>query len=132
MDLRRTGLYWPDIGCWEHAHPCRAAGPAQPQRPLLRVSHRDHAGEPHFRKAPRPQELRSGDGGAAGLEAEQRRQPELARVETVEAPQQSVNEFEMDLTDEAEEDVARTSRMTRVVQGVARQVALDPNDGMEL
>jgi len=64
--------------------------------------------------------------------SEQRRQPELARVETVDAPQQSVNEFEIDLVDETEDDVALNSRMTRVMQGVARQVSLDPNDGMEL
>ena len=64
--------------------------------------------------------------------SEQRRQPELARVETVDAPQQSVNEFEIDLADETDDDVARTSRMTRVMHGVARQVSLDPNDGMEL
>ena len=64
--------------------------------------------------------------------SEQRRQPELARVETVEAPQQVRNEFEIDLADETDDDVARTSRMTRVMQGVTRQVSLDPNDGMEL
>ncbi|MFG1191784.1 conjugal transfer protein TraG [Xanthobacter flavus] len=64
--------------------------------------------------------------------SEQRRQPELARVESVDVPQQSVNEFEIDLADETDDDVARTSRMTRVMQGVARQVSLDPNDGLEL
>ncbi|MFG1283190.1 conjugal transfer protein TraG [Xanthobacter autotrophicus] len=64
--------------------------------------------------------------------SEQRRQPELARVETVEAPAQPRNEFEIDLVDETEDDVALNSRMTRVMQGVARQVSLDPNDGMEL
>jgi len=64
--------------------------------------------------------------------SEQRRQPELTRVETVEMPQQVRNEFEFDLVDETEDDLARTSRMTRVMQGVARQVSLDPNDGMEL
>ncbi len=64
--------------------------------------------------------------------SEQRRQPELARVETVETSQQVRNEFEIDLVDETEDDVARTSRITGVMQGVARQVSLDPNDGMEL
>lgn len=64
--------------------------------------------------------------------SEQRRQPELARVEPVEVPRPSRNEFEIDLVDETEDDVARTSRMTGVMQGVARQVSLDPNDGMEL
>ena len=64
--------------------------------------------------------------------SEQRRQPELARVETVEMPQQVRNAFEIDLVDDSDEDVARVGRMTRVMQGVARQVSLDPNDGMEL
>ncbi|UJX44194.1 conjugal transfer protein TraG [Xanthobacter sp. YC-JY1] len=64
--------------------------------------------------------------------SEQRRQPELARVETLEALQQVPNEFEIDLVDETEDDVARTSRMNRVMQGVARQVSLDLNAGMEL
>ncbi|MFG1266051.1 conjugal transfer protein TraG [Xanthobacter aminoxidans] len=64
--------------------------------------------------------------------SEQRRQPELARVETVEALQQVRNEFEIDLVDDSDEDVARAGRMARVMQDVARQVSLDPNDGMEL
>jgi type IV secretion system protein VirD4 len=42
------------------------------------------------------------------------------------------NEFEPDLSDDVEEDVARNRRMIRQVQGIARQVAMDPNDGMEL
>ncbi|MFG1384187.1 type IV secretory system conjugative DNA transfer family protein, partial [Xanthobacter sp. V3C-4] len=64
--------------------------------------------------------------------SERRRQPELARVAPVETPAQPRNEFEIDLADEGEDDVARNSRMTRVMQGVARQVSLDPRDGMEL
>jgi type IV secretion system protein VirD4 len=31
-----------------------------------------------------------------------------------------------------EDTATRNSRMTRLMQGVARQVTLDPNDGMEL
>ncbi len=64
--------------------------------------------------------------------SERRHQPELSRVEPVEEKKPIENEFEIDLTDEAEDDTARTSRMTRVMQGVARQVSLDPGDGMEL
>ena len=64
--------------------------------------------------------------------SEQRRQPELARVEPVEMSQRPLNEFEIDLVDDSEDDAARASRTTRVMQGVARQVSLDPNDGMEL
>jgi hypothetical protein len=36
------------------------------------------------------------------------------------------------IDDEAEDDAARNSRMNRLMQGVARQVSLDPGDGMEL
>ncbi|MEP9356176.1 MULTISPECIES: conjugal transfer protein TraG [Xanthobacter] len=64
--------------------------------------------------------------------SERRQQPELARVAPVEEPALPQNEFEIDLADESEDDVARNSRMTRVMQGVARQVSLDPRDGMEL
>jgi type IV secretion system protein VirD4 len=31
-----------------------------------------------------------------------------------------------------EEEATRNRRMARLMQGVARQVSLDPNDGMEL
>ncbi|MFG1389166.1 conjugal transfer protein TraG [Xanthobacter versatilis] len=64
--------------------------------------------------------------------SERRQQPELARVASVEESALPQNEFEIDLADESEDDVARNSRMTRVMQGVARQVSLDPHDGMEL
>lgn len=64
--------------------------------------------------------------------SEQRRQPELARAEPVEVPRPSRNEFEIDLSDDSEDGLAQASRMTRVMQGVARQVSLDPRGGMEL
>lgn len=64
--------------------------------------------------------------------SERRHQPELSRIEPAEQREPIKNEFEIDLTDETEDDNARTSRMTRVMQGVARQVSLDPGDGMEL
>ena len=64
--------------------------------------------------------------------SERRHQPELSRVEPVDEKKPVENEFEIDLTDDTEDDTARTSRMTRVMQGVARQVSLDPGDGMEL
>ena len=41
------------------------------------------------------------------------------------------NEFAADFGDETD-DSARMNRMNRVMQGVARQVSLDPNDGMDL
>lgn len=64
--------------------------------------------------------------------SERRHQPELSRFKPAEQKEPVKNEFEIDLTDDTEEDTARTSRMTRVMQGVARQVSIDPGDGMEL
>ncbi|WP_298817584.1 conjugal transfer protein TraG [uncultured Roseibium sp.] len=64
--------------------------------------------------------------------SERQHQPELSRFEPAEQREPVKNEFEIDLTDETVDDNARTSRMTRVMQGVARQVSLDPGDGMEL
>ncbi|RZN34358.1 conjugal transfer protein TraG [Bradyrhizobium sp. Leo121] len=65
-------------------------------------------------------------------ESERRQQPELDRVKPVEKKAPIENEFEIGLADEAEDDAARNSRMNRLMQGVARQVSLDPGDGMEL
>jgi len=65
-------------------------------------------------------------------ESERRHQPELNRVKPVEKKAPIDNEFEIDLPDEAEDDATRNQRLTRVMRGVARQVSLDPNDGMEL
>ncbi len=65
-------------------------------------------------------------------ESERRRQPELARVKPVEKKAPIDNEFEIDLVDDVDDDAVRNSRMNRMMQGVARQVSLDPNDGMEL
>ena len=65
-------------------------------------------------------------------ESERRHQPELNRVKPVEKKAPIDNEFEIDLPDETEDDATRNQRMTRVMRGVARQVSLDPKDGMEL
>ncbi|PIO99476.1 conjugal transfer protein TraG [Pleomorphomonas carboxyditropha] len=65
-------------------------------------------------------------------ESEHRRQPELARVKPVEKKAPIDNEFEIDPVDDVDDDAVRNSRMNRMMQGVARQVSLDPNDGMEL
>ncbi|WLB84493.1 conjugal transfer protein TraG [Bradyrhizobium elkanii] len=65
-------------------------------------------------------------------DSERRQQPELNRVEPVAKKAQVENEFEIGLADEAEDDAAHNSRMNRLMQGVARQVSLDPGDGMEL
>ena len=65
-------------------------------------------------------------------DSERRQQPELNRVEPVEKKAPLENEFEIGLADEAEDDAIHNSRMNRLMQGVARQVSLDPGDGMEL
>lgn len=65
-------------------------------------------------------------------ESERRRQPELNRVQPVERRAPIENEFEIDQSDDADDDAVRNSRLTRVMQGVARQVSLDPGDGMDL
>ena len=65
-------------------------------------------------------------------ESERRRQPELSRVKPVEKKEPIENEFEIDPPDEVEEEAIRNQRLSRIMSGVARQVSLDPNDGMEL
>ncbi|WP_029006234.1 conjugal transfer protein TraG [Azorhizobium doebereinerae] len=66
--------------------------------------------------------------------SEHRFQPELNRVKPVEKLQPIEHEFEFDLDrdDEMEDVASRSRRMTGLMQGVARQVSLNPNDGMEL
>ena len=64
--------------------------------------------------------------------SEKRRQPELARAKSVEkAP--IANEFEFGPeSDDADDDAVQNRRLARVMQGVARQVSMNPKDGMEL
>ena len=71
----------------------------------------------------------TGDDDSTGSES--RRQPELATARTVEKPPVD-NEFDFDRGNDADDDAARASRLNQVMQGVARQVSLDPNDGMDL
>ena len=64
--------------------------------------------------------------------SERRLQPELAEVvPTVKAPLLD-NEFDLDPPDEEDADATRNRRVMRQMGGVARQVALNPDDGMEL
>jgi type IV secretion system protein VirD4 len=65
-------------------------------------------------------------------ESERRLQPELNRVKPVEKKEPIENEFEIDPSDDGDDDAVRNRRLARLMQGVARQVSLDPNDGMEL
>ncbi|MDQ0302450.1 conjugal transfer protein TraG [Ancylobacter polymorphus] len=88
---------------------------------------------------PRPQESKGGSAAIEGRDedltgSEHRLQPELSRVKPVEKSQPIENEFEfgLDRDDEMDGVPARNRRMTGLMQGVARQVSLTPNDGMEL
>ncbi len=64
--------------------------------------------------------------------SERRQQPELTAVKPVEKKTPIDNEFDIDRADDADDDAARAGRLNQVMQGVARQVSLDPNDGMDL
>jgi type IV secretion system protein VirD4 len=64
--------------------------------------------------------------------SERRQQPELSRGMTVEKKTPIDNEFADDLDDDIQDDAARVSRMQDIMQGVARQVSLDPGDDMDL
>jgi type IV secretion system protein VirD4 len=65
--------------------------------------------------------------------SERRLQPELDRARPVDKTSPMENEFEIDPADDADDDDAiRNRRLARLMQGVARQVSLDPDDGMEL
>jgi type IV secretion system protein VirD4 len=79
-----------------------------------------------------PHLLNGDQGDEDPTESERRHQPELNRVTPVEKKAPISNEFEIDLPDETDEDAVRSSRLSRVMQGVARQVSLDPDDGMDL
>jgi type IV secretion system protein VirD4 len=65
-------------------------------------------------------------------DSERRLQPELSRAKPAEKKEPIANEFEIELPDDTDEDAARNRRMIRQVQGIARQMALDPNDGIDL
>ncbi|MCW2359855.1 MULTISPECIES: conjugal transfer protein TraG [Bradyrhizobium] len=64
--------------------------------------------------------------------SERRQQPELEHAAPVEKKVPIENEFDAGLDDDADDDTARISRTNQIMQGVARQVSLDPNDGMDL
>jgi type IV secretion system protein VirD4 len=88
-------------------------------------------------RPPGPELLESGSAPDTAdedpTESERRHQPELSRAKPMEKKPPVENEFEIDVERDEDDDVAaRNRRMTRMVQGVARQISLDPNDGMEL
>ncbi|OBQ69603.1 conjugal transfer protein TraG (plasmid) [Mesorhizobium loti] len=75
--------------------------------------------------------LQQDDGDPTG--SERRLQAELNRAQAVEKAAPIENEFDMEPDDDADDDDAvRNRRLARLMQGVARQVSLDPDDGMEL
>ncbi|WP_375551390.1 conjugal transfer protein TraG [Rhodophyticola porphyridii] len=97
------------------------------------------AGKDEWSTLPLPPKptLNANNHGSSGddedtTDSERRRQPELSRTEPVEKKAPIENEFEIDPLDDDQEEVARNSRMNRTMQRVARQVSLDPNDGMDL
>ncbi|MEQ1515867.1 MAG: conjugal transfer protein TraG [Usitatibacteraceae bacterium] len=85
---------------------------------------------------PVPTTINASSGGDTDSEdptgSEKRKQPELNRPVAPEELQSPVNEFLDEFADDADDEATRNRRMTQIVQGVARQVSLDPNDGMDL
>ncbi|MGX5804847.1 conjugal transfer protein TraG [Bradyrhizobium sp. Arg314] len=74
---------------------------------------------------------RQDDGDPTGSEL--RLQPELNRSLPVEKMAPIDNEFEVEPPDDSDDDEAvRNRRLNRLIRGVARQVSLDPDDGMDL
>ncbi|MBB4067324.1 conjugal transfer protein TraG [Gellertiella hungarica] len=65
-------------------------------------------------------------------QSERRLQPELGRVKQVEKKKPIESEWEAGLSDDVDEEAAQNRRMIRHVQGVARQVSMNPGDGMDL
>jgi type IV secretion system protein VirD4 len=85
---------------------------------------------------PKPKATEAGPARAEDDEdptqSERRRQPELERVKPVDKKEPIENEFEIDEDSDGDDDAARNRQMLRTMQGVARQVSMDPGDGMEL
>ena len=65
-------------------------------------------------------------------ESERRLQPELSRAKPVEKKKPIDNEWEAGLSDDADEAAVQNRRMVRHVQTVARQVSMNPHEGMDL
>jgi type IV secretion system protein VirD4 len=72
----------------------------------------------------------TGDDDSTG--SERRQQPELTAARPVEKKSPIDHEFDLDSADDADADATRAGRLNQIMQGVARQVSLDPNDGMDL
>ncbi len=73
----------------------------------------------------------SGDEDPTG--SERRQQPELARLPPSETAMPLANEFEIDALGDLEDiEAVQNRQLSKLGQDVARQVSLDPDDGMEL
>ncbi|MCY1344685.1 Conjugal transfer protein TraG [compost metagenome] len=79
-----------------------------------------------------PSQLEANFGDEDPTGSEGRQQPELNVTNAIGKKEPINNEFDYEPPEDAEEDALHSRRMTRLMQGVARQIALDPNDGMEL
>ncbi|KAA2317021.1 conjugal transfer protein TraG [Puniceibacterium sp. HSS470] len=64
--------------------------------------------------------------------SERRLQPELAQPQPVDRQSPIENEFEFDPPEDEEDGAVRNRRIMQQMRGVARQVSLNPDDGMEL
>ncbi|MCR8547778.1 conjugal transfer protein TraG [Salipiger sp. P9] len=64
--------------------------------------------------------------------SERRLQPELAHPQPVDRQTPIENEFEFEPTEDDEDGAIRNRRIMQQMRGVARQVSLNPDDGMEL
>lgn len=64
--------------------------------------------------------------------SERRLQPELAQPQPVDRQTPIENEFEFDPPEDEEDSAIRSRRILQQMRGVARQVSLNPDDGMEL
>ncbi|MEI4492076.1 conjugal transfer protein TraG [Mameliella alba] len=64
--------------------------------------------------------------------SERRLQPELAQPRPVDRQTRLENEFEFDPPEDDEDGAIRNRRIMQQMRGVARQVSVNPDDGMEL
>lgn len=64
--------------------------------------------------------------------SERRLQPELAQPQPVDRQSPIENEFEFDPPEDEEDGAILNRRIMQQMRGVARQVSLNPDDGMEL
>ena len=78
------------------------------------------------------QKAQSGSERDSETEKEKRQQPELDRVPPIEDSKPLDNEFEPDLKEPSDDRVAQANLFQQQARQIARQAALDPDDGIEL